>query len=95
MKSFFFLFLVFSSLYAHQLKENYLHLNYNEQEQKALITLEIETRLFENNNSIDNNHNGIISFKELINHKETLLSYVYNHVKFYNNSKLLSLHDHG
>jgi len=90
---FFFVCLVYSSLFAHQLKENYLHLNYNQQEKKALLTLEIETRLFEENSSIDDNNNGIISFKELKNHKSTLLAYLYKHVNFYNNNQLLSLHD--
>lgn len=78
-------------LQAHQLKENYLHLNFDENTQTALITLEIETRLLENNSSIDDNKNGIVSFKELRAHKSYILSYITQHFHLLFEEEQLSL----
>lgn len=57
------------------------------------INLEVETRLLENNSSIDDNRNGIISYKELKNHQKYLLSYVNHHFKLYYKEKKLSIDD--
>jgi len=66
------------NLSAHQLKENYLTLNYNEQEQSMLLNLKIETRLFEMHFNIDDSHNEIVSYKELHHHQKELFNYIKN-----------------
>ena len=93
MKFFIFLFLFFTLLESHQLRENYLQIHYNDGTQTLKLTLEIETRLLENEDIFDENKNGIISFKELSEHKEYLLSYTKKHITFQNNSKPLILND--
>jgi hypothetical protein len=76
-------------LSAHQLKENYLTLHYNENTQTILLNLKIETRLFEMNFNIDNNHNEIISHKELYNHQDELFAYTQkNFLLFYEDTPL-------
>ena len=66
------------NLSAHQLKENYLTLNYNEQEQSMLLNLKIETRLFERHFNIDDSQNEIVSYKELYHHQKELFNYIKN-----------------
>lgn len=74
-------FILTYSLYAHQLRENYLRVDYNTTTDNLLIDLEVETRLLENS-TIDDNKNGIISFKELRHHQQSLLKYVNEHINF-------------
>jgi len=84
----FYIFIV--SLCAHQLRENYLRVDYNATTQNLLIDFEVETRLLENSN-IDDNHNEIISFKELRHHKKNLLHYAIKHIEFFYHGKKLTL----
>jgi len=85
------LLLISFSLSAHQMRENYLHVHYNEKAKTFTMKLEVETRLLENEVIIDDNHNGIISYKELRVHKKYLFLYTKKHFKLYLNHKLLSL----
>lgn len=88
------LLLLFSlSLNAHQMRENYLHIKYDENLKTFEMVLEVESRLLENEKIIDDNHNGIISYKELKAHKSYLFSYVKEHFKLFDNAKKLSLQD--
>jgi hypothetical protein len=75
-----FLFIIFLSslLYSHQLRENYLTLDYNTETKTVQLDLKIETRLFEMNLNIDDNKNHICSYKELYHHKNELLQYIQN-----------------
>jgi len=82
-----FLLLFTLSLNAHQLRENYLHVNYNKELKSFKILLEVESRLLEDKYKIDDNKNGIISYKELGIHKEELFNYVKKH--------FLLLHNHN
>jgi len=88
-----FLLLFTLSLEAHQLRENYLRINYDEQTKVMKLILEVETRLLERKDEtfIDDNQNGIISYKELYAHKELLTSYTRKHFKLYLDGKILSL----
>lgn len=80
------------SLSAHQLRENYLQVDYNNTSKLLNITLEVETRLLEDHNPfIDDSKNGIISYKELKNHQQTLFDYVCRHTIFSSYKKKLSL----
>lgn len=79
------------SLHAHQLKENYLHVNYDEQSKILKIVLEVESRLLENRDIMDDNHNEIISFKELRAHKAHLIAYTQSHFNLFLDTKPLSL----
>ncbi len=81
------------TLHAHQLKENYLQVDLNDTTHLVDVNLEVETRLLERNSSIDDNQNGIISYKELRNHKSYLLSYVKDHFKLFYEDKPLSIDD--
>lgn len=85
------LLLFYLSLHAHQMRENYLHINYNENLKTFKMTLEVETRLLEDEKIIDDNHNQIISYKELIAHKKHLLAYINKHFELFENDKKLSL----
>jgi len=85
------LLLITLTLYAHQLKENYLQLDYNDVNKTLKIVLEVETRLLENENLLDDNRNSIISFKELYKHQEYLLSYTREHFKLLHKRKFLAL----
>jgi hypothetical protein len=90
MKLILFFFLLITLIDAHQLRENYLTIHHNEDSQELNISLEIETRLFENT-LIDDNNNGIISYKELQHNQEIFFNYTKSHFKFYDEKKLLSL----
>ena len=80
------------SLHAHELKENYLQVDYNQTTNTLGINLKVETSLLrEHFTSMDDNKNEIVSNKELRNHQKTLLSYVIDHVSFSSNDKELSL----
>lgn len=81
----------FVTLQAHQLKENYLTLHYDENTKTLQVDFKIDTRLFKEHFQIDDNHNGIISYKELRNHRKELLQYVYTHVTFTENKTALDL----
>ena len=73
------------------MRENYLHLNYNEKTKTLKINLEVESRLLEDEKILDDNHNGIISYKELRAHKAYLFAYTKKHFKLYDAQKPLSL----
>jgi len=93
MMKFLFILVVFSSvLFSHQLRENYLIIDYNTTTKLLTIDLEIETRLFENA-TIDDNKNEIISFKELRHHQEKLFKYVKEHILFTYHTKALDFND--
>jgi hypothetical protein len=92
MKIFLPLFLLPLFLFAHQLRENYLHTDYNTTTKQLTLSFEIETRLLEKS-SIDDNHNEIISFKELYAHKEQLLKEILPHIHLSYQDKALSLND--
>jgi len=82
------------SLYAHELKENYLQVDYNQTTDTLNINLEVETRLLEEKYPfMDENKNEIISHKELRNHQTTLSKYVMKHISFYSNGEKLPLED--
>ncbi|MBD3839311.1 MAG: HupE/UreJ family protein [Epsilonproteobacteria bacterium] len=82
------------SLSAHQLKENYLQVDYNQTTKLLNINLEIETRVLEDRyNFIDDNKNDIVSFKELKNHQTFLVEYALKHIEFISHSRKLSLRD--
>ena len=86
-----FLLLLTLTLNAHQLRENYLHINYDENLKILTMVLEIESRLLENEKIIDDNRNGIVSYNELIAHKEYLFSYTKKHFQLFSKNKALSL----
>ncbi len=68
-------------VHAHQLKENYVQFNPHDANRSITLNLEIETRLFEEQYSfIDDNHNEIVSYKELRNHKEFMIDYIKQHI---------------
>lgn len=81
------------TLEAHQLKENYLKVDYNTSTKQLRMTLEVETRVFEQNSSLDDSHNGIISYKELRHHQKSLLAYTFEHFTLLHKNKALPLHD--
>jgi len=87
------LFTIFTgSLFAHQLKENYLLVDYNTTTKKLHLVFEIETRLFETT-AIDDSKNGIVSFKELQNHEKILTNYITKHIQLqYKHKPLDFLH---
>jgi len=89
--SIFILFFLTINLSAHQLKENYLTLHYNETKNILKVILKVETRLFEKHLSIDDNNNEITSYKELYNHQKKLISIVGKNFKLTKNNHLLSL----
>ena len=93
MLKYIFLLLFTLCLNAHQLRENYLHINYDEKLQTLTMVLEVESRLLEDEKIIDDNHNGIISYKELITHKEYLFSYTKKHFQLFSEEIPLSLED--
>ena len=66
-------------------------MTYNDVNKTALLTLEIETRVLENNNSLDDNKNGLISFKELRAHKRFILDYVSHHFQLLSHGEKVSL----
>ena len=78
---YFLLFTIFTgTLFAHQLKENYLLVDYNTTTKKLHLVFEIETRLFETA-AIDDSKNGIVSFKELRHHEKVLTNYIAKHMQ--------------
>jgi len=87
-----FLLLFSISLQAHQLRENYLRINYDEKTQTIKMVLEVETRLLERENEIliDDNKNGIISYTELYAHQALITSYTKEHFKLYADTKILT-----
>jgi len=86
---YFLFFTIFTgALFAHQLKENYLLVDYNTTTKRLHLVFEIETRLFEIA-AIDDNKNGIVSFKELRQHKKILTSYIAKHIKLEYKDKAL------
>ena len=86
--------LISFSLYSHELKENYLQVDYNQTTDTLNINLEVETRLLEEKYPLmDENKNDIFSHKELRNHQETLLKYALKHISFNSNKEHLSLGD--
>ncbi|MBU1659618.1 HupE/UreJ family protein [bacterium] len=87
------LFILSINIQAHQLRENYLSVDYNSTAQTLKIILEVETRLLENYHLLDENKNGIISFNELSANQEYLFSYVQKHFKLSYNTQKLSLSD--
>ena len=78
-------------LSAHQLKENYLTLQYDDTKKTATIVLKVETRLFENHLEIDDNSNEIISYKELYHHQKKLLSSIEKNFQLIYDNHLLPL----
>ena len=88
MKTIFLIFILFFELQAHQLKENYLRVSISKN--SVSFSLEVETRLLENESFIDDNDNGIVSHKELREHQAYILSYVLKHIKLSNLGKNLT-----
>lgn len=87
-----FFLLIFSlSLHAHQLRENYLLINYDEKTKTMNMVLEVETRLLEDETILDDNKNGIISYKELTAHEKLLSDYVKEHFKLFSDEKPLPI----
>lgn len=85
-----FLCLFFSNLYGHQLKEDYLKVDYNQTTQHLKLTFEIETRLFEQHYAfLDDSQNGIVSFRELRHHQSFLLKYIGSHIQLLYRGKSL------
>jgi len=84
------LFLCLQIVHAHKLGENYLHVNQNEK--GVSIEFEVETRLLETPD-IDDNHNEIISYKELYNHQKKLMDIIEKDVRFYDDGTPLSFAD--
>jgi len=87
------IFCICLDLSAHQLRENYLQVQYNQTINSLYINLEVETRLLELNSFLDDNKNEIISFKELRMHKDYLYAYVKKHFKLSYKNKNLSMSD--
>jgi len=89
------LLLLFSNLYSHQLRENYLKVHYNTKMQELSLNLEVETRPFEQiyTELLDDNKNGIISFKELRNHQKYFFSYIQKYFILQEQNTPLSLQD--
>ena len=87
------LLLLFSHIYAHQLRENYLKINYNTKTQELNLNLEVETRPFEllHEKLLDDSKNGIISFKELRNHQTYFFAYIQKHFLLFQSNTPLSL----
>jgi len=77
----FFLMCSVAMLHAHQLKENYIQFYPHDANHSISLNLEIETRVFEQQYSfIDDNHNEIVSYKELRNHKKFMVDYIKQHI---------------
>ena len=91
----FFILLLFTTylLSAHQLRENYLSVDFDDATKVLKMTLKVETRLLENNSSIDDNKNEIVSFKELRAHQDYLIAYTQNHFNLFLLDKKLSILD--
>ena len=87
-----FIFIAYS-LNAHQLRENYLKVDFDDTTRVLQMTLKIETRLLENNSSIDDNKNEIVSFKELRAHQDYLVEYTDKHFNLFYVDKRLSILD--
>ena len=89
----FILLFIFVTLHlsAHQLKENYLTLQYDDTKKTATINLKIETRLFESHLPLDDNQNEIISYKELYHHQKEILSTIENNFQLMHNNHTLAL----
>ena len=85
-----FLLLFSISLQAHQLRENYLQIHYDEKNQSMKMVLEVETRLLEDETYFDDNKNGIISYKELYAHQPNISSYTEKHFKLFTDNKSLT-----
>ena len=94
-KIFTLLLLLFSNLYSHQLRENYLKIHYSSKTQELSLNLEVETRPFEQIHTelLDDNKNGIISFKELSHHQKYFFSYIQKHFILQELNNSLSLKD--
>ena len=89
---FFIFFILFSPFtQAHQLKENYLHATYDDTNQSLSMKIEIETRLFEEHYLLDDNDNGIVSFKELYSHQTQLFDYLQKHFRLLHHNTPLAL----
>ncbi len=91
----FFILLLFTTylLSAHQLRENYLSVDFDDSTKVLKMTLKVETRLLENNSSIDDNKNEIVSFKELRAHQDYLVGYTQNHFNLFFLDRKLSILD--
>jgi hypothetical protein len=83
--------LFYSNIDAHKLKENYLQVDFNSSTKTLNINLEVETRVLENVELMDDNKNGIISYKEITHHIDYFTAYIKNHFKLYCNNQILSL----
>lgn len=82
--------LFFSISTAHQIRENYLKIDDNATRNLLHIQLEIETRLYETPR-IDDNGNGIVSYKELRHHMPGIFADIQRHIHFYSGVTPLSL----
>ena len=82
--------LFFSPSIAHQIRENYLRIDDNATRNLLRIQLEIETRLYETP-QIDDNGNGIVSYKELRHHMPGIFADIQRHIHFYGGVTPLSL----
>jgi len=71
------------------MRENYLSIDYNDTIQELKVNLEVETRLLENEQLMDDSKNGIISYKELRNHQNILTNYTYRHFKLSDEKRVL------
>jgi len=89
------LLLLCSHVFSHQLRENYLKIQYNDKTQELNLNLEVETRPFEllHETLLDDSKNGIISFKELRNHQNYFFSYIQQHFMLQEHNTPLSLQD--
>jgi len=88
MRLFILFFLLYTLSSAHQLRENYLRVDYNTTTKLLNVDFEIETRLFEDK-TVDDNGNEIVSFKELRNHQDAIFHYIKKHIHFfYHNTQL-------
>ena len=77
--------------FSHQSKENYLHLDYNSSSLYLNFTAQIETKNFQELFQLDDNHNEIISYKELTHHKDLLKNYIQKSLRVYLDTKLQTL----
>jgi len=83
-----FLFLiVLTSLHAHQSRENYISLSHDDQ--RVLLQCDIETDNFSKVLSIDDNSNGIVSWRELRANEKKICGYLLEHIWLTQGSKKL------
>jgi len=89
MRLFIILSLFWGILYAHQYRCSYLSFDFNST--SPTLKWEIETLHLERKFNLDNDKNGVVSWRELINHKTQILEYIQKYFSLKLNNKEFDL----